>query len=234
MPVGRCKAPPRRIEAPCMRRVNQPRRCSRILRTFPVRGGAVGKVPARCDDSTLALRARSCSPPTSSATIAASSARPTAAAASWSTGSTRRWSRTTTRARARGVVRGMHFTVGRGAAKLVRCGRGTIFDVLVDLRRGLTHVRGLGGLRAERREHAHPLCPRGVRPWLLRHSARLPTSSTSRTATTTRPPTTRSGTTIPRSASNGRSRSTSCSLPSATSTRRCSGTWRDGLPFEYR
>jgi len=36
----------------------------------------------------------------------------------------------------RGVVRGMHFTVGRGAAKLVRCGRGTIFDVLVDLRRG--------------------------------------------------------------------------------------------------
>jgi dTDP-4-dehydrorhamnose 3,5-epimerase len=36
----------------------------------------------------------------------------------------------------RGVVRGLHFTVGRGAAKLVRCGRGTIFDVLVDVRRG--------------------------------------------------------------------------------------------------
>ncbi len=36
----------------------------------------------------------------------------------------------------RGVVRGMHFSVGRGTAKLVRCGRGTIFDVVVDLRRG--------------------------------------------------------------------------------------------------
>jgi dTDP-4-dehydrorhamnose 3,5-epimerase len=37
---------------------------------------------------------------------------------------------------ARGVVRGMHFHVGDGAAKLVRCGRGQIVDVAVDLRRG--------------------------------------------------------------------------------------------------
>jgi dTDP-4-dehydrorhamnose 3,5-epimerase len=37
---------------------------------------------------------------------------------------------------ARGVVRGMHFQVGDGVAKLVRCGRGRIFDVAVDLRRG--------------------------------------------------------------------------------------------------
>jgi dTDP-4-dehydrorhamnose 3,5-epimerase len=37
---------------------------------------------------------------------------------------------------ARGVVRGIHFHVGRGVTKLVRCGRGTIVDVLVDLRRG--------------------------------------------------------------------------------------------------
>jgi len=36
----------------------------------------------------------------------------------------------------RGVVRGMHFSVGRGATKLVRCGRGAIHDVLVDVRRG--------------------------------------------------------------------------------------------------
>ena len=36
----------------------------------------------------------------------------------------------------RGIVRGMHFQVGRGAAKLVRCGRGAIYDVMVDLRRG--------------------------------------------------------------------------------------------------
>jgi dTDP-4-dehydrorhamnose 3,5-epimerase len=37
---------------------------------------------------------------------------------------------------ARGVVRGMHFQVGRGVSKLVRCGRGEIVDVLVDIRRG--------------------------------------------------------------------------------------------------
>jgi dTDP-4-dehydrorhamnose 3,5-epimerase len=34
-----------------------------------------------------------------------------------------------------GTVRGLHFQVGDGASKLVRCGRGTIVDVLVDLRR---------------------------------------------------------------------------------------------------
>lgn len=36
----------------------------------------------------------------------------------------------------RGVVRGMHFQVGAGVAKLVRCSRGRILDVVVDLRRG--------------------------------------------------------------------------------------------------
>ncbi len=36
----------------------------------------------------------------------------------------------------RGVLRGMHFTVGRGADKLVRCARGHIHDVLIDIRRG--------------------------------------------------------------------------------------------------
>ena len=36
----------------------------------------------------------------------------------------------------KGVLRGMHFQIGRGAAKLIRCGRGEIFDVIVDLRRG--------------------------------------------------------------------------------------------------
>ena len=37
---------------------------------------------------------------------------------------------------ARGVLRGMHFAIGEGSAKLVRCARGAIVDVLVDLRRG--------------------------------------------------------------------------------------------------
>ncbi|MBJ7329676.1 MAG: dTDP-4-dehydrorhamnose 3,5-epimerase [Solirubrobacteraceae bacterium] len=33
-----------------------------------------------------------------------------------------------------GIVRGMHFSIGTGQAKLVRCGRGRILDVVVDLR----------------------------------------------------------------------------------------------------
>lgn len=36
----------------------------------------------------------------------------------------------------RGVVRGMHFQVGSGQAKLVRCARGSVVDVVVDIRRG--------------------------------------------------------------------------------------------------
>src|SRR5207302_3362605 len=36
----------------------------------------------------------------------------------------------------RGVVRGLHFQIGTGAAKLVRCATGAIFDVVVDIRRG--------------------------------------------------------------------------------------------------
>jgi dTDP-4-dehydrorhamnose 3,5-epimerase len=33
-----------------------------------------------------------------------------------------------------GVLRGMHFSIGAGQAKLVRCARGRILDVVVDLR----------------------------------------------------------------------------------------------------
>lgn len=36
----------------------------------------------------------------------------------------------------RGVLRGMHFAIGDGQAKLVRCARGSILDVVVDLRAG--------------------------------------------------------------------------------------------------
>jgi dTDP-4-dehydrorhamnose 3,5-epimerase len=36
----------------------------------------------------------------------------------------------------RGIVRGMHFQVGAGMAKLVRCATGAIVDVVVDIRRG--------------------------------------------------------------------------------------------------
>ncbi len=36
----------------------------------------------------------------------------------------------------RGVLRGMHLQIGEGVAKLVRCARGRIVDVAVDVRRG--------------------------------------------------------------------------------------------------
>ncbi len=36
----------------------------------------------------------------------------------------------------RGVLRGLHFAIGAGSSKLVRCGRGVVVDVIVDLRRG--------------------------------------------------------------------------------------------------
>jgi dTDP-4-dehydrorhamnose 3,5-epimerase len=36
----------------------------------------------------------------------------------------------------RNIVRGMHLQVGAGTSKLVRCGRGSIFDVVVDVRKG--------------------------------------------------------------------------------------------------
>jgi len=37
---------------------------------------------------------------------------------------------------ARGVLRGMHLQIGAGIAKLVRCARGEILDVIVDVRHG--------------------------------------------------------------------------------------------------
>jgi dTDP-4-dehydrorhamnose 3,5-epimerase len=37
---------------------------------------------------------------------------------------------------ARGVIRGMHFALPPGQAKLVRCARGSVVDVVVDIRRG--------------------------------------------------------------------------------------------------
>jgi dTDP-4-dehydrorhamnose 3,5-epimerase len=61
----------------------------------------------------------------------------------------------------KGVLRGMHFQIGRGAAKLVRCGRGEIFDVVVDLRRGSPSFREWEGFHLNE-ENMHTIyCPIG-------------------------------------------------------------------------
>ena len=60
-----------------------------------------------------------------------------------------------------GIVRGMHFQVGRGTAKVVRCARGRIFDVVVDLRRGSPTFGEWEGFELDD-ENLHQLyCPIG-------------------------------------------------------------------------
>jgi dTDP-4-dehydrorhamnose 3,5-epimerase len=59
----------------------------------------------------------------------------------------------------RGIVRGMHFQPGMG--KLVRCARGAIFDVLVDIRRGSPQFGQWEGFRLDDDEHQQLYCPDG-------------------------------------------------------------------------
>lgn len=58
-----------------------------------------------------------------------------------------------------GVVRGMHFQPGM--AKLVRCARGAIFDVIVDLRLGSPTFGQWEGHELNDRNHHQLLCPDG-------------------------------------------------------------------------
>src|SRR5947209_16887520 len=58
-----------------------------------------------------------------------------------------------------GVVRGMHFQPGM--AKLVRCARGAIFDVLVDLRRGSPSFGRWEGFELSDSNHHQLYCPDG-------------------------------------------------------------------------
>ncbi len=54
----------------------------------------------------------------------------------------------------RGVLRGMHLQIGAGMAKLVRCARGEIFDVIVDVRRqSPTYGRWQGFTLDDRTHH---------------------------------------------------------------------------------
>jgi dTDP-4-dehydrorhamnose 3,5-epimerase len=61
----------------------------------------------------------------------------------------------------RGIVRGMHFQVGGGAAKLVRCARGSIYDVVVDLRRGSPTFGQWEGFQLDDQNLHQLYCPIG-------------------------------------------------------------------------
>src|SRR6266550_7726349 len=60
-----------------------------------------------------------------------------------------------------GIVRGMHFQIGRGASKLVRCARGAIVDVLVDLRKGSPTFGEWEAFELDDREMRLLYCPVG-------------------------------------------------------------------------
>lgn len=62
---------------------------------------------------------------------------------------------------ARGVVRGMHGRGGRGEAKLVRCARGSVLDVLVDIRPGSPTFGEQATFELDDELHAHLYVPPG-------------------------------------------------------------------------
>jgi dTDP-4-dehydrorhamnose 3,5-epimerase len=58
-----------------------------------------------------------------------------------------------------GVLRGMHFQPGQ--AKLVRCGRGAILDVVVDIRPGSPSFGGWEGVELDDHDHRQLYVPDG-------------------------------------------------------------------------
>ena len=61
----------------------------------------------------------------------------------------------------RGIVRGMHFQVDPGVSKLVRCARGSIFDVVVDIRRGSPTFGDWEGFELDDQQGHQLYCPIG-------------------------------------------------------------------------
>jgi dTDP-4-dehydrorhamnose 3,5-epimerase len=59
------------------------------------------------------------------------------------------------------IVRGMHFQIGDGAAKLVRCARGAIYDVVVDLRKDSPTYRQWEGFELTDENFHIVYCPVG-------------------------------------------------------------------------
>jgi dTDP-4-dehydrorhamnose 3,5-epimerase len=62
---------------------------------------------------------------------------------------------------ARGTLRGIHFQLGAGQAKLVRCVRGSVFDVAVDLRRDSPTFGGWEGHELSDSNHRQLFVPAG-------------------------------------------------------------------------
>ncbi len=62
---------------------------------------------------------------------------------------------------ARGVVRGMHLQLGEGVAKLVRCVRGAILDVIVDVRHGSPAYGRWEAFTLDDRDHLMAYIPVG-------------------------------------------------------------------------
>ena len=58
-----------------------------------------------------------------------------------------------------GIVRGMHYQPGQ--AKLIRCVRGAIFDVIVDIRRGSPQFGQWEGVVLDDSKHRQLYCPDG-------------------------------------------------------------------------
>ena len=61
----------------------------------------------------------------------------------------------------RGILRGLHFQTAPGQAKLVRCVRGRIFDVAVDLRRDSPTYRRWEGHELDDQRHRQLFVPAG-------------------------------------------------------------------------
>jgi dTDP-4-dehydrorhamnose 3,5-epimerase len=59
----------------------------------------------------------------------------------------------------RGIVRGMHYQPGQ--AKLIRCARGAILDVLVDIRPGSPQFGQWESFRLDDADHHQLYCPNG-------------------------------------------------------------------------
>ena len=76
-------------------------------------------------------------------------------------GISERWVQDNHSRSAKGVLRGMHFQLGRGQAKLVRCARGAILDVVVDIRRESSTFGRWEGHRLDDERHHQLYVPVG-------------------------------------------------------------------------